>query len=161
VRSTTFLFTTWCTSIQFSGVTRVQTGAQDNSRPAAPRIGPPTTLGFRAPVRAFPRHRTFPRRTHPTTPQSTPPATCSPPTAPVVARRSIAGVAPMRRTTASSSSRSRAASWPCLFKVALLPHSRTSAESSSPIPPRSTMDATAGYLPVPSSAVDRPHGRPF
>jgi hypothetical protein len=49
VRSTTFLFTTLCTSIQLFGVTRVQTGAQENIRPAVPRRRTPRT--YAAPYR--------------------------------------------------------------------------------------------------------------
>jgi hypothetical protein len=40
--------------------TRQLSASRAAPRRRAPRLGPPATLGFRAPARAFPRHRTFP-----------------------------------------------------------------------------------------------------
>jgi hypothetical protein len=47
VRSTTFLFTALCTSIQLFGVTRVRTGAQENVLAASRRAAPCRTEGPR------------------------------------------------------------------------------------------------------------------
>jgi hypothetical protein len=65
VRSTTFLFTTLCTSIQLFGVTRVQTGTQEKQfghvvpRRVGPRAPAPALLGAVRCLRPyFPRPRT-------------------------------------------------------------------------------------------------------
>jgi hypothetical protein len=64
VRSTTFLFTALCTSIQLFGVTRVQTGTQENitAAPAPRRAVPPRrlccALPEAAPSLGRPRHVT-------------------------------------------------------------------------------------------------------
>jgi hypothetical protein len=113
VRSTTFLFTTLCTSIQLFGVTRVQTGAQENisgSRAApyrrpAPSCAPPET-------RTLPRPRA-PRPRAPSAWASRPRHVVSATVVPSPAPACAVGV-PAAYKSPGSASRVRAAATPAL-----------------------------------------------
>jgi hypothetical protein len=64
VRSTTFLFTTLCISIQLFGVLRVWIGAQWHIRPAAPRLRHAVLLPAPPGAARHPRPRTLLRWAH-------------------------------------------------------------------------------------------------
>jgi hypothetical protein len=133
VRPTTLLFTLWYTSVQVLGEKLSQSHLSRNVRAgndAAPRrrggqsLGPPATLGFRAPARAFPRRRTFPRPHAPHDASKHPRHVFAAGPSPVLPLCAVPRRVP-RPWVAQLAG-------PHLFKAALLSRTRASAESPSP-----------------------------